>query len=184
MSFNATFPVGLPVTWLNPQGVDISDGCLKDWLLDTGSLTERVQSQCTHFSLELLGQKPLAPHNNELAILAGNETSHYQVREILLCGDNQPWVFARSVIPQSFVDAELSNLGREPLGKRIFNDSRFVRSTFEICSLDAHELGFGKSATLWGRRSKFTLGQQSMIVAEIFLPNSPAYNAAYAVEKT
>jgi chorismate--pyruvate lyase len=115
-------------------------------------------------------------------MLASNGNTSYQVREILLCGDEQPWVFARSIIPQAIIDAELSNLGREPLGKRLFNDERFIRSAFEVCTLDATALGYKKTQALWGRRSMFTLEGQSMIVAEVFLPESPAYTHAFSNE--
>ncbi|AFV83599.1 chorismate--pyruvate lyase family protein [Alteromonas mediterranea] len=175
MSFNATFPVGLAVNWQAPSGITIPNAQLKNWLLDTGSLTERVQSLSNHFSLELLGQHTQIPHDNELSLLHANGETSYQAREILLCGDHQQWVFARSIIPQAFVDSELSGLGREPLGKRLFNDTRFTRSAFQLCTMPASQFGMGGNQTLWGRRSLFTLDNYSMIVAEVFLPASPAY---------
>ncbi|MEC8377014.1 MAG: chorismate lyase [Pseudomonadota bacterium] len=188
MSFNAAFPVGLDVQWQSPEQLPVGNAHLKNWLLDTGSLTERVQALSSKFSLELLGQKALMPHSSELQLLESNNSvcddcvneKSYQIREILLCNNGQPWVFARSVIPQAIIDAELSNLGKEPLGKRLFNDARFKRSDFEITSMPASQLGYAQSQSkesmLWGRRSRFTLGNHSMIVAEVFLPNSPAYS--------
>ncbi|WP_394224226.1 chorismate--pyruvate lyase family protein [Alteromonas gracilis] len=183
MSFNATFPVGLAVDWQAPSGVSIPNAQLKNWLLDTGSLTERVQSLCKHFSLELIGQQGQIPHDNELSLLHANGDTHYQAREILLCGDHQPWVFARSIIPQAFVDSELSDLGKEPLGKRLFNDARFTRSAFQLCTVSASQFGIHNTQRLWGRRSLFTLDNYSMIVAEVFLPASPAYNNCTSIEK-
>ena len=73
------------------------------------------------------------------------------------------------------VDSELSGLGREPLGKRLFNDTRFTRSAFQLSTMPASQFGMGGNQTLWGRRSLFTLDNYSMIVAEVFLPASPAY---------
>ena len=183
VSFNATFPVGLAVNWQAPSGITIPNAQLKDWLLDTGSLTERVQSLSDHFSLELIGQRTQIPHDNELSLLRSNGNTSYQAREILLCGDNQPWVFARSIIPQAFVDSELSDLGREPLGKRLFNDTRFNRSEFQLCTAAASQFGINSNQVLWGRRSLFTLDNYSMIVAEVFLPDSPAYGYIATSEK-
>ena len=183
VSFNATFPVGLAVDWQAPSGITIPNTQLKNWLLDTGSLTERVQSLSEHFSLELIGQRTQTPHDNELALLHGNGNTSYQAREILLCGNHQPWVFARSIIPQAFVDSELSDLGREPLGKRLFNDTRFTRSQFQLCTVQASQFGIKGNQTLWGRRSLFTLDDYSMIVAEVFLPHSPAYRQSATSEK-
>jgi len=179
VSFSSTFPVGLNVEWKQASQVKLSDPYLKNWLLDTSSLTERVQSLCHHFSLTLLGQAPAALHDSENSVLQSNEPSAYQVREVLLCDNVTPWVFARSVIPERLVAAELANLGQEPLGKRLFNDSRFTRSSFELCCLSAKTLGYHTHQPLWGRRSKFTLGSDSILVAEVFLPQAPVYNSTY-----
>lgn len=196
MSVIADFPVGLAVDWLSLAEVNIPNPTLKDWLLDTGSLTERVQSVCGEFSLQLLGQQTLEPHSTELSLLQENGLTTYQVREIVLCGDEQPWVFARSVIPQAVIEAELSNLGREPLGNRLFNDKRFIRSEFQLCTLPyeqfsqhLNEQSLLQSSVqsnskcksdikqnLWGRRSVFTFESHHLIVAEVFLPASPAYS--------
>ena len=183
VSFNATFPVGLAVDWQAPSGITIPNAQLKNWLLDTGSLTERVQSLSDHFSLELIGQRTQIPHDNELSLLHNNGNTSYQAREILLCGNHQPWVFARSIIPQALVDSELSDLGREPLGKRLINDTRFTRSQFQLCTAQASQFGINSDQTLWGRRSLFTLDNYSMIVAEVFLPHSPAYSQLATSEK-
>ena len=168
--------MGLPVQWDEPAQRPLPNTYLKNWLLDTGSLTERVQSLCHTFSLTLLGQDTLTPHVNEMALLGDAHEAQYQIREVLLCGNDVPWVFARSVIPHSLIASELSNIGNEPLGKRLFNDARFIRSAFQLCALSAHQLGYDNDITLWGRRSLFTLGSASMIVAEVFLPNAPMYN--------
>jgi chorismate--pyruvate lyase len=191
VSITADFPVGLAVDWLSLAEANIPEPTLKDWLLDTGSLTERVQSACGEFSLQLLGQQALEPHSTELALLQANGQTAYQIREIVLCGDEQPWVFARSVIPQAIIEAELSNLGSEPLGKRLFNDKRFVRSEFQVCTLpyeqfsqhlaeqsnsqSSAQLKNDTKQKLWGRRSVFTFESHHLIVAEVFLPGSPAY---------
>lgn len=187
MSLTADFPVGLAVNWLSLAEANIPEPTLKGWLLDTGSLTERVQSACGEFSLQLLGQQTLEPHSTELSLLQANGQTTYQIREIVLCGDEQPWVFARSVIPQAIIEAELSNLGSEPLGKRLFNDKRFIRSEFQVCTLPFEQfsqhlaeqsdsqLKNDIKQNLWGRRSVFTFESHHLIVAEVFLPGSPAY---------
>ncbi|WP_218398433.1 chorismate--pyruvate lyase family protein [Alteromonas lipotrueae] len=183
MSFPSSFPVGLNVEWMQADSAPRNNPYLKNWLLDTGSLTERVQSLCHQFSLNVLGQAETALHANEQSLLSNSLTHQtsqaFQVREVLLCGNTLPWVFARSVIPQRLVEAELANLGSEPLGKRLFNDARFLRSEFELCCLPAIALGFERDQQLWGRRSLFTLGEDSMIVAEVFLPDAPVYYSRY-----
>lgn len=161
------------------------DPYLRNWLLDTGSLTERLQSLCRHFELHLLGQQTLTLQQDEAQLLqADPQGGDYQVREVLLCGEGQPWVFARSVIPQQWCQGELAQLGNKPLGKIIFNDDRFQRQPFDLCTVRAaellsqlpHQTG---NQQLWGRRSLFTYQGYKMIVAEVFLPASPAYQHLY-----
>ena len=167
------------VHWQPASEVQINNATLRHWLLDTGSLTERLQEQCDALTVNRLGQGTAPLYANEQRWLPQHSAHSWQVREVLLCADATPWVFARSVLPQSLVDGELANLGNEPLGKRLFNDARFVRSDFELCQVPAQAFCFdGKAspkAYLWGRRSRFHLHNDYIIVAEIFLTASPAY---------
>ncbi|WP_240615624.1 chorismate--pyruvate lyase family protein [Alteromonas facilis] len=180
MSLSA--PLDIQFDWYPHRSVPVSDPYLANWLLDTGSLTERLQSMCRQFQVQVLchQQQP------QQTAGAGNPF----IRDVLLLGDGQPWVFARSVIPEAINNGELLDLGSQPLGQRIFNDPRFVRGEFELCSLSyerllaampqpyaaqlvpLHETSIHK---LFGRRSSFTFLHYSMSVAEIFLPQSPAY---------
>ncbi|MEW9798041.1 chorismate--pyruvate lyase family protein [Alteromonas sp. CYL-A6] len=178
------FPVGLDVEWHAPTAAHIPDAYLKNWLLDTGSLTERVQALCRQFDLTVLGQGSSTLHAAERDWLNADDDSHYDVREVLLVADGTPWVFARSVIPHALIKQELANLGSEPLGRRLFNDARFQRTEFEVCQLndDQSALFFAQCARrwpLWGRRSRFSIDGLQMIVAEVFLPASPAYEKGY-----
>ncbi|QJR81041.1 chorismate lyase [Alteromonas pelagimontana] len=177
------FPVGLDVNWTPASEAEIHDPYLRNWLLDTGSLTERLQSMCRRFSLVKLGQGTVALHKSESKRLEVADERGWQVREVVLCGDDKPWVFARSVIPNSLISGELANLGSSPLGSRLFNDARFTRSEFEVCHFAADTLPrlplFASSQPLWGRRSCFRLEGISMMVAELFLADAPAYQAGF-----
>ena len=172
---------GVQVQWQPAHEVTIDNPVLRHWLLDTGSLTERLQECCNTLTVNRLGQGEAPLYANEQRWLPDNPGTRWQVREVLLCAETTPWVFARSVLPQSLVDGELANLGCQPLGKRLFNDERFVRSEFELCKVPAQAFCFDDSApekkTLWGRRSRFHLQHDYIIVAEIFLAGSPAYQS-------
>ena len=176
------FPVGLDVSWmLASQCVDLNESQQK-WLVDTGSLTERIQSMCTEFRVELIGQGIAPLHANECQLLPLPD-SYYEVREVILLADQQPWVFARSVIPSRLLQGEWQSLGNSPLGKQLFNDKRFVRGEFEIASLPASDIDGlwgdvsqpNSAKTLFARRSAFHFAAQDILVAEVFLPQSPLY---------
>lgn len=187
------FPVTLPNHWSNSAELAVDSACLKDWLLDTSSLTERVQSYCQHFSLAVIGQRQMPPEleeierlNHTLSAQAKFTTQQqWQIREVILYGNGQPWVFARSVLPQALCERDLSGLGSRPLGQIIFNDSRFVRQPFELISISENDdflnrLNIQSQFPLWGRRSSFSFETHQLMVAEIFLPQSPAYQQMLA----
>jgi len=95
-----------------------------------------------------------------------------------MSAQGSPWVFARSVLPDALCKADLAELGNQPLGKILFNDSRFVRQPFQITKIEplsALQQMFNNTQSLWARRSVFTYKQFNMMVAEVFLPASPAY---------
>lgn len=184
----------MPVKWQSPEQIVNLSPTLHDWLLNTGSLTERLQALTSDFTVCLLGQEVLQMDESERRHLANNqkyEQDNWQVREVILQGKSasldsknrhntplQDWVFARSILPNKLCHSKWANLGNQPLGARIFNDHNFVRSDFEIGRLDYHPLThqpFKEGQVCWARRSKFTIEQYELLVAEAFLPDSPCY---------
>jgi chorismate--pyruvate lyase len=180
------FPFTMPVDWQDPEDVELDSPLLEDWLLNTGSLTERLQALTTRFKVSLLGQEALELDGSEQRLLPNHAQQDWEIREVILHGarshqnnsSTQDWVFARSVLPQALCRSEWANLGNQPLGSRIFNDDNFTRSAFEIGKLRFHPLskaGFETNQSCWARRSKFTIAHYELIVAEAFLPDSPCY---------
>lgn len=170
------FPVGLNPTWQPVTQLGAVNPTVHSWLVDTGSLTERIQSATDNFNLVVVGEGKVPLFDSEEQVLDIARDS-YQVREVLLRDGSEPWVFARSVIPDSLVTSEFDKLGTEPLGKRLFNDVRFERGEFEICQTALPGLGTVFNVPLWGRRSCFHFQGQALLVAEIFLPSSPLYQS-------
>ena len=168
--------------WHSPPDCQVSCPTLKNWLLNTGSLTERLQDYCHTFQLEVIG------YQNESVSLADAEEidcapSVVIVREVILSGDDVPWVFAHTIMPQAlFEDGvnDLANLQDRPLGSVIFNDPKFLRQPFELIALPVDnsllsDLRIAVSQPVWGRRSIFNYQEYKMMIAEVFLPFSPAY---------
>ena len=171
--------------WQGINEISIADPTLKKWLLHSGSLTERLQSHCLDFSVQVLTQRQqlaTAEEYQQLGVqLEQQNQKNWQVREVILHGDNQPWVFARSVIPQTLCEQDFAHLGNRPLGQLIFNDNRFKRMPFQFICLQPAKTwlranNLPDAQQLWGRRSVFRYQHLSMMIAEIFLPQSPAYS--------
>ena len=152
-----------------------------DWLLDATSLTRRLQLACgTRFHVRVLRQgwgRALASERRVLGVKRGERVVIREVR--LMCGD-QPWVFARTVIPvRSLRGAQrrLVFLGSRPLGAALFADPHVRRGAVEVAQIVPGERLFDRAVgttsnpeAIWGRRSVFWSRGKSLLVSEIFLP--------------
>lgn len=155
---------------------------LLDWLLDAGSLTRRLQQTCGgRFRVEPLSQQWRRPMLNEAQALGVLPHERCFVREVRLLCDDQPWVFARTVIPVRTLTGprrRLLRLGKKPLGAVLFADPTMTRSGIEIAKLVPGQPLFeratrglaAKPMHIWGRRSAFFLDRYPLLVNEIFLP--------------
>lgn len=161
------------MVWEPISSVATVPDVVRSWLLDTGSLTDRIESACEDFSLTLIGEGSVPIHDSEQERLQSSQPC--TVREVLLCDNATPWVYARSVIPDTLMSAEFNQLGEQPLGRRLFNDARFSRGEFEICRTGHPLFAADSGLNLWGRRSVFHFQQHALLVAELFLPASPLY---------
>lgn len=155
-----------------------TDYRLQRWLLDRGSLTSRLQ-HLSHgqFRVEILSQRWAKPRLSEARALAINPHRTALIREVILCGNNEAWIFARSVLPQSTLTGRLRSLrhlDNRPLGALLFNDPGMRRSPIEIACFTADNPLIPESVRsqqpLWARRSCFFLDTKPLLVSETFLP--------------
>ncbi|TRX55194.1 chorismate--pyruvate lyase family protein [Thalassomonas sp. M1454] len=178
------FPIGLNVDWVSAKQAPNSQP-LNDWLLDPKSLTARLKNQCNEFKVKVIGQR-VEPCSSSEANNNIKEGESVLIREVILICDDIPQVFARSLLPLNSLTGEqqaLANLGEQPLGQVLFNNPKLHREVLEVarikpsqrvCEL-ASTLNLSVEHDLWGRRSIFTIEGKPLMVAEVFLPSSPAY---------
>lgn len=154
------------------------------WLVDHGSLTERLIALSDNtFKLVVLDQCRQLPHESESDALGLASDECALVRQVCLYGCDEPWVYARSIIPDSTLAsrADLGDrLGNQPLGHWIFNAPGLNRYPLQATRLvpgtslmPAHLQG---NHELWARRSIFALGKHPLLICEVFLPDFPAYS--------
>ena len=174
-----SFPYGESIQWFSPDNFNsMPKTALKEWLLATGSLTQKLRGCCQHFEVKVLGEHLTAP-------LAGEcpNQNRVWVREVLLCLDGEPWVFARTLIPEVVTSTDqhkFKDLGTRPLGELLFSSNDIVPGKIEVAEFEscsklaqlATSLSQVVSAPLWGRRRYFNLANQDIIVSEIFLPTA------------
>jgi len=127
------------------------------WIRDDQSLTQKLKKRYSDFRVEVHRQEELEIYKHEINKL-GNEEK-FIVREVFLCGDNQPIVFARSVIPKNSKTDSLMKIGNKPLGETLFTDINILREPIEITFQN----------DIWGRRSVFVMNSSRILVSEFFL---------------
>ena len=151
---------------------------LQDWLNDSGSLTARLIAQCNgQFSVQVVRQMIGIPHLNECRVLGMKRPTLALIREVILCGNEQPWVFARSLLPLSSLTGNLRHLrkqGTRPLGAFLFSQPQLTRSAIAVARISRDHAYVPEpllgDQLLWGRGSVFSLNKKPLLVTEVFLP--------------
>lgn len=172
-----SFPYGESIQWFCAESANkLPQSPLKDWLLAPGSLTQKLKTCCVQFEVKVLGEGQLTPLEGEYP-----QQGLVWIREVLLCLDTIPWVFARTLIPQTLLferQADFLGLGTRPLGELLFSQDNFIPGRIEVARFEtcsrlaqlAESLDQRVEDELWGRRRYFHHGHDEMIVSEIFLP--------------
>ena len=116
---------------------------LRNWLLDSGSLTKRLQQASDNqFSVQVLNQSVQLPNLSERRALGLAPRRLALIREVLLFGRGVPWVFARSVIPLQTLTGrlrKLRHLDNRPLGALLFSDPTMTREPLEWTCMPAQK---------------------------------------------
>lgn len=120
------------------------------------------------------------PTPDEVRVLGLRVGLRALVREVHLFCDEQPCVFARTVIPRTTLQGKhrrLTRLGNRSLGAVLFADSTLQRSAPWVAVIGKRHAVFvaatarsvDKPKTLWGRRSLFYLSGKPLLLSELFL---------------
>jgi chorismate--pyruvate lyase len=136
----------------------------QDWLSYPLSLTQYVEKRTQKsVSIQVLTDKNQLVLNDEQDLFQ-RSFSRCRVREVYLCIDDIPVVFARSILPTSSstgINRDLLQIGNRPLGEVLFKNGKapiLLRQVTEI----AH-IGFG-------RRTLYQLRGHPILISEFFLP--------------
>lgn len=160
--------------WQAPSALSLTDR-QHDWLTHTGSLTVRLR-QFGDFSVRPLAEQRDSVAADEADFLALPEREACLSREVVLCVDDRPCVYARSLLPLSSLEGDNRVLGRmeeRSLGSELFRPPRAQRCHLDACWLPRQQLP-GELACreprLLARRSLLMKQGKPFLVAECFLP--------------
>ena len=164
---------------------------VRGWLLDDGSLTQRLLRTGRAFSLERWQQRWEAPTHGERRLLAMGQRERAMVRQIVMRLDGVPVVFARSVFPVTSLTGSLLRLRRlenQSLGSFLFARSDMRRSPFEIARLEAGDgylpESLRQAAPCWARRSCFMVSGRTLLVSEVFLRDFPSWQSPMPLHRS
>ncbi|MFV0449866.1 MAG: chorismate lyase [Vibrio sp.] len=160
------------VNWSSPEKFTFPDANAKAWLLEKGSLSRRLAENCHQLTVDLLNNQWV-----ESSFLAKSETDLLPLepcllRTVILQGDGKPWIVGRTLIPKSSVQDQSHNLehqGEIPLGLTVFSADNVKRDALQVGWVETSDSKF------LARRSRLWMNNKPMLVAELFLRDSPAY---------
>lgn len=140
-------------------------------LMQASSLTVALKSLPYHFSVRLLHLGAVAWQPHEAGWIGCDADTSLYGREVVLCLDDVPVVWARSVcVANAQQWRDLLNCGTRPLGERLFDHSLPLRRT----PFDYAHAVFGDSGVaqaVWMRRSVFDWQGEALFLGEAFLPS-------------
>lgn len=143
------------------------------WLLERGSLTQRLREHWGDAAVQLLDEGLSTPLPHEAQRLGLPPDAHAWVRCVLLVCRGEPRVYARTVIPGWTPHnpwAQVQRLGQQPLGELLFRLPDLQRSAFEW-NADAswpHLQNIEGEPPL-ARRCVFERAEAPLLLTEVFL---------------
>ena len=154
-------------------------------LLNRGSLTKTIIQRCSgRFRVEVVRQGFTPIHQCERQLLGLHGGAIANTRAVLLHCDEQPWVFAHTVIPHYALRRtlrRLTQLGNRSLGTVLHSSRQMSRDVVQYARFDSHHWLFQQATAglssrpshLWGRRILYRIDGDPLLVNELFLPHFP-----------
>lgn len=163
---------------LHWQALECMNACpeqgVAEVLFDRGSLSRRLSELSRgEFAVIPLQEQYSLLRDDECLALNLPSGSRGWIREVYLTGYGKPWVYARTVMPESILKESglsIESLGNRPLGELLFGADHFCRGALEVFRYMKFDQAARLIEPLWMRRSNFTRGSLTMCVSEMFLP--------------
>ena len=121
-------------SWMSEtKSLDVQNNEILSWLIEPGSITSRIKS-FSDFKLELLRDGPgeVDAADDDLIIANYKENN---IREVLLYSDEEPLIYAKSIIPFETIRlglGVLGNLKENPLGDILFSNPEIKKEIYAI----------------------------------------------------
>ena len=154
-------------SWMSEtKSLEVQNNEILSWLNEPGSITSRIKS-FSDFKLKLLRDGPgeVDAAVDDLIISNYKENN---IREVLLYSDEEPLIYAKSIIPLETIRlglGVLGNLKENPLGDILFSDPEIKKKYMLFAKFESNKKIF------YGRKGIYTVKGFPFSVCEIFLIN-------------
>ena len=154
-------------SWMSEtKSLEVQNKEILSWLNESGSITSRIKS-FSDFKLKLLRDSPgeVDAAVDDLIISNYKENN---IREVLLYSDEEPLIYAKSIIPLETIRlglGVLGNLKENPLGDILFSNPEIKKKYMLFAKFESNKKIF------YGRKGIYTVKGFPFSVCEIFLIN-------------
>lgn len=154
-------------SWMSDtKSLEVQNKEILSWLNESGSITSRIKS-FSDFKLKLLKDSPgeVDAAVDDLIISNYKENN---IREVLLYSDEEPLIYAKSIIPLETIRlglGVLGNLKENPLGDILFSNPEIKKEYMLFSKFELNKKIF------YGRKGIYTVRGFPFSVCEIFLIN-------------
>ena len=154
-------------SWMSEtKSLEVQNKEILSWLNESGSITSRIKS-FSDFKLKLLRDGPgeVDAAVDDLIISNYKENN---IREVLLYSDEEPLIYAKSIIPLETIRlglGVLGNLKENPLGDILFSNPEIKKEYMLFARFESNEKIF------YGRKGIYSVKGFPFSVCEIFLIN-------------
>ena len=148
------------------KSLEVQNKEIISWLNEPGSITSRIKS-FSNFRLKLLRDGPGEVNAAEDDLIISNYKEN-NIREVVLFSDEEPFIYAKSILPLETIRLGLSalgNLNKNPLGDILFSNPEIKKKYMLFAKFESNKRIF------YGRKGIYTVKGYPFSVCEIFLIN-------------
>ena len=154
-------------SWISEtKSLEVRNKEILSWLNEPGSITSRIKS-FSNFRLKLLKDGPGEVDIIEDDLIVSNYEEN-NIREVILFSDEEPLIYAKSIIPLETIRLGLGilgNLKENPLGDILFSNPEIKKKYMLYAKFQSNKEIF------YGRKGIYTVKGYPFSVCEIFLIN-------------
>ena len=154
-------------SWISEtNSLEVRNKEILSWLNEAGSITSRIKS-FSNFKLKLLKDGPGEVDIIEDDLIISNYEEN-NIREVILLSDEEPLIYAKSIIPLETIRLGLGilgNLKENPLGDILFSNPEIKKKYMLFAEFESNKKKF------YGRKGIYTVKGYPFSVCEIFLIN-------------